>query len=77
MLLDPSGHVYPRFVHKPEQRKRWDSCTRVAVAAWEKLEPGAPTGAWMLYTTHSLYFTDTDTPADPDPPSRRRDPRGH
>jgi len=72
MLVDPSGRVYPPFVQTTEQRKRWDSCTNVAMAAWEKFEPGPPTGTWMLYTTSSLYFSDgpTGTPADAEPSSR-------
>ena len=37
MLVDPSGRVYPPFVQTTEQRKRWDSCTNVAMAAWEKV----------------------------------------
>ena len=72
MLLDPSGRVYPLFVQTPEQRQRWDSCTKVAVAAWEKFEPGPPTGAWLLYTTSSLYFTDipAGNATDAEPSSR-------
>ena len=68
MLLDPSGRVYPPFVQTPDQRQRWDRCTNVAVAAWEKFEPGPPTGTWMLYTTNSLYFSDTSIglPVDAD-----------
>jgi hypothetical protein len=71
MLLDPSGRVYPPFVERPEQRERWDCCTRIAVAAWERFEPGRPTGAWMLYTTSSLYFSDmpAGTPVDTEPSS--------
>jgi hypothetical protein len=61
MLLDPSGRVYPSFVQTPEQRERWDSCTRVAVATWQRFEPGPPTGTWMLHTTSSLYFSDIST----------------
>ena len=72
MLLDPSGRVYPAFVQTPEQRRRWDSCTRVAVAAWEKYESGPPTGTWMLYTTSSLYLSDFPTgSADAEPGSAR------
>jgi hypothetical protein len=72
MLLDPTGRVYPSFVQTPEQRERWDSCTKAAVAAWEKFEPGPPTGTWMLYTTSSLYFSDipTGTATDAEPSSR-------
>jgi hypothetical protein len=48
MLLDPSGRVYPPFVRTPEQRELWDSCTRVAMAAWERFEPGRPTNGFPL-----------------------------
>jgi hypothetical protein len=67
MPLDPSGRVRPAFVQTLEQRERWDSCTRVAVAAWERFEPGPPTGTWMLYTTSALYLSDFPTgSADPE-----------
>lgn len=66
MLLDPSGRVCPPFVHTSGQRRRWESCTRLAVTARERFEPGQATRTWMLITTSSPYFSDISTCASVD-----------
>ena len=75
--LDPAGMPYPPSIRTEERMERWDICTRVALAVWEKMAPpGTPLDwAWLIYTVREYYSSDiaTGTPDDaPIPAGQRR-----
>ena len=61
--LDPAGFPYPGAIRTPEQRERWDICTKLALVVWEKMAPpGTPRdNQWLMYTVRSYYDSDIPT----------------
>jgi hypothetical protein len=58
--LDPAGFPYPPAIGTPEERERWDICTKVALTLWEKMAPpGTPRdNEWLMYTVRAYYSSD-------------------
>jgi hypothetical protein len=61
--LDPAGLPYPPAIRTPEQKERWDICTKVALTLWEKMAPpGTPLDvAWLMYTVRVYYSSNIPT----------------
>ena len=66
--LDPAGFPYPPAIRTSEQRERWDICTKVALALWEKMAPPSMPrdNEWLMYTVRTYYSSaiPTGSPGD-------------